>query len=144
MKKLSSKRSLVYHAWVTLSATLAGFAMGTALGVALAERLPKATYRQLEPTSEGQDDVFDALRAEVEAARHVVIATVARPAAWRTFGLAEREQRFVRQRTTAHPVTLAVLGDARGLEGYDAARAAVVAYSDEAPAQRALLDALVN
>jgi len=35
-KNITSKRSLVYHAWVTLSATLAGFAMGTALGVALA------------------------------------------------------------------------------------------------------------
>lgn len=31
-----SKRSLVYHSWVTLSATLLGFAMGTALGVAIA------------------------------------------------------------------------------------------------------------
>lgn len=31
-----SKRSLVYHAWITLSATLFGFAMGTALGVAIA------------------------------------------------------------------------------------------------------------
>ncbi|MBC7283332.1 ABC transporter permease [Hoeflea sp.] len=31
-----SKRSLVYHAWITLSATLLGFAMGTALGVAIA------------------------------------------------------------------------------------------------------------
>ncbi|MCY0096291.1 ABC transporter permease [Hoeflea ulvae] len=31
-----SKRSLVYHSWVTLSATLSGFAMGTALGVAIA------------------------------------------------------------------------------------------------------------
>jgi len=114
------------------------------LGVALAERLPKATYRQLEPTQEGQDEVFDGVREEVESAKHVVIATVARPAAWRTFGLAEREKRFVQQLMAAHPVTLAVLGDARGLDGYEAARAAVVAYSDEAPAQRALLDALVN
>ena len=32
----SSKRSLLYHAWVTLSATLLGFVMGTVLGVALA------------------------------------------------------------------------------------------------------------
>jgi len=31
-----SKRSLVYHSWITLSATLLGFAMGTALGVAIA------------------------------------------------------------------------------------------------------------
>ena len=35
-KNITSKRSLVYHAWVTLSATLAGFGLGTALGFALA------------------------------------------------------------------------------------------------------------
>ena len=32
----TSKRSLVYHGWVTLSATLLGFAMGTVLGIVLA------------------------------------------------------------------------------------------------------------
>jgi NitT/TauT family transport system permease protein len=32
----SSKRSLVYHGWVTLSSTLLGFAMGTLLGILLA------------------------------------------------------------------------------------------------------------
>ncbi|HYE00115.1 MAG TPA: ABC transporter permease [Alphaproteobacteria bacterium] len=32
----TSKRSLVYHAWVTVSATLAGFAIGAVLGVVLA------------------------------------------------------------------------------------------------------------
>jgi NitT/TauT family transport system permease protein len=35
-KAVTSKRSLVYHAWITLSATLAGFAMGTVLGIVLA------------------------------------------------------------------------------------------------------------
>lgn len=35
-KKITSKRSLVFHSWVTLSATLLGFALGTALGVGLA------------------------------------------------------------------------------------------------------------
>ena len=35
-KKVTSKRSLVYHAWVTLSATLLGFGLGTVLGFALA------------------------------------------------------------------------------------------------------------
>ncbi|WP_299860187.1 ABC transporter permease [uncultured Hoeflea sp.] len=35
-KKITSKRSLVYHSWITLSSTLLGFAMGTVLGVALA------------------------------------------------------------------------------------------------------------
>ena len=33
---ITSKRSLVWHGWVTLSATLAGFAMGTVAGVLLA------------------------------------------------------------------------------------------------------------
>jgi NitT/TauT family transport system permease protein len=32
----TSKRSLVYHGWITLSATLLGFAMGTAMGILLA------------------------------------------------------------------------------------------------------------
>ncbi|MFP3548552.1 hypothetical protein SB748_34765, partial [Rhizobium sp. SIMBA_035] len=31
MKKITSKRSLIYHAQVTLSATLLGFAIGTGL-----------------------------------------------------------------------------------------------------------------
>lgn len=35
-QKVTSKRSLVYHAWVTLSATLVGFAIGAALGILLA------------------------------------------------------------------------------------------------------------
>jgi len=34
--KVTSKRSLVYHGWITLSSTLLGFAMGTALGILLA------------------------------------------------------------------------------------------------------------
>ncbi len=35
-KKITSKRSLIYHSWITLSATLLGFIIGTALGIALA------------------------------------------------------------------------------------------------------------
>ena len=34
--KITSKRSLVYHGWVTLAPTLLGFAIGTALGILLA------------------------------------------------------------------------------------------------------------
>ncbi len=36
MKKITSKRSLIWHGWITLSATMLGFAMGTALGILLA------------------------------------------------------------------------------------------------------------
>lgn len=35
-QKITSKRSLVYHGWVTLSATLLGFVFGSAAGMALA------------------------------------------------------------------------------------------------------------
>ena len=35
-KRITSKRSLVYHGWITLSATLLGFVMGVALGILLA------------------------------------------------------------------------------------------------------------
>ena len=34
-KKITSKRSLVYHGWITLEATLAGFFLGTVLGILL-------------------------------------------------------------------------------------------------------------
>ena len=36
LRKPTSNRSLVYHSWVTLSATLLGFAFGTALGILIA------------------------------------------------------------------------------------------------------------
>lgn len=36
LRKVTSNRSLVYNAWITLSSTLMGFAFGTALGIAIA------------------------------------------------------------------------------------------------------------
>jgi NitT/TauT family transport system permease protein len=50
-KKVTSKRSLIYHAWITLSATLAGFAIGTVLGVVLAVAIVhnRATDRSVMP-----------------------------------------------------------------------------------------------
>ena len=35
-KKITSKRSLIYHSWITLSSTLLGFVMGTLTGMMLA------------------------------------------------------------------------------------------------------------
>ncbi|AUH34807.1 ABC transporter permease [Paracoccus tegillarcae] len=35
-QKITSRRSLVYHAWITLSATMAGFAIGSLAGIVLA------------------------------------------------------------------------------------------------------------
>lgn len=47
----ANKRSLIYHAWITLSATLLGFAMGTVLGIALAVFIVhnRAANRSLMP-----------------------------------------------------------------------------------------------
>nr|WP_218044922.1 ABC transporter permease [Kiloniella majae] len=36
LKRVTSKRSLVYHSWITLSTTLLGFIIGTVLGILLA------------------------------------------------------------------------------------------------------------
>ncbi len=36
LKKVTSKRSLIYHSWITLSSTLLGFLIGTVLGILLA------------------------------------------------------------------------------------------------------------
>ncbi|MCJ8519700.1 NitT/TauT family transport system permease protein [Pseudorhizobium tarimense] len=51
LRKVTSNRSLVYHSWVTLSSTLAGFAFGTALGVLIAVGIVhvKALDRSLMP-----------------------------------------------------------------------------------------------
>ena len=51
LRSVSSNRSLVYHAWVTLSSTAAGFAMGTLLGIVIAVGIVhvKALERSLMP-----------------------------------------------------------------------------------------------
>lgn len=51
MKKITSKRSLVYHGWITLSSTLLGFLMGTVLGISLAVAIvhSKVLDRSLMP-----------------------------------------------------------------------------------------------
>ncbi len=36
LKKITSKRSLIYHSWITLSSTLLGFLIGSVLGIVLA------------------------------------------------------------------------------------------------------------
>lgn len=50
-KAVTSKRSLVYHAWITLSSTLLGFAIGTAFGILLAISIihNKAMDRSIMP-----------------------------------------------------------------------------------------------
>ncbi|WP_105372959.1 ABC transporter permease [Neorhizobium huautlense] len=51
LRRVTSNRSLVYHAWVTLSSTVAGFTMGTLLGILIAVGIVhvKALDRSLMP-----------------------------------------------------------------------------------------------
>ena len=114
------------------------------MGEAVARLLPGAVYRELEPTHEDQDDVFDEVRLLARECRELVVATVARPAAWSTFGLAARERRFATRLMEAHPTTLVVLGDVRGLRGYDACAAALVTFSDVAASQVAAVERLAR
>ena len=114
------------------------------MGEAVARLLPAAVYRELEPTHEDQDDEFDQIRLLAAEARALVIATIARPAAWSTFGLAARERRFATRLMQAHPTTLVVLGDARGLRGYADCEAALVTFSDVAASQVAAVERLAR
>ena len=114
------------------------------MGEAVRDLLPGAVYRELEPTHEDQDDVFDEIRLLAADAERIVIATVVRPAAWHAFGLEARERRFAQRLMETRPTTLAVLGDARGLRGFDACEAALVAYSDVAASQVAVVERLAG
>ncbi|MGK6316506.1 ABC transporter permease [Neorhizobium sp. DT-125] len=51
LRRVTSNRSLVYHAWVTLSSTVVGFTFGTALGILIAVGIVhvKALDRSLMP-----------------------------------------------------------------------------------------------
>ncbi|MBW9086350.1 ABC transporter permease [Rhizobium wenxiniae] len=51
LRKVTSNRSLVYHAWVTLSSTAVGFSLGTILGILIAVGIVhvKALDRSLMP-----------------------------------------------------------------------------------------------
>ncbi len=51
LKNITSKRSLIYHAWITLSSTMLGFLIGTLLGIFLAVLIVhnKALEKSLMP-----------------------------------------------------------------------------------------------
>ena len=114
------------------------------MGEAVARLLPGAVYRELEPTHEDEDEPFEEIRLRAGDAERLVVATIARPAAWSTFGLEAREKRFVQRLMEKHPTTLVVLGDARGLRGYDACDSALLTYSDVEASQVAAVERLAR
>ncbi len=109
---------------------------------AVLSRFPKATYRELEPFHEGEDEPFDQVLVEAREAKQLVVAVIVKPAAWHSFGLAARERRFVESLLAMKPTTLVALGSPRGLEGYGATQARLCTYSDVPASQDALADVL--
>lgn len=105
-------------------------------------RLPNATVMEIHPHS-AQVRVQRA-REAIREAKQVLTITVARPAAWHAFGLQEREQRLAEQTVQTPGAVLAVLGDARGLEGMESVETALLTYSDVPVSQQALIDYLTG
>lgn len=108
------------------------------LAAAVEAALPRATYAEHVPGRIAADEQA-VLDAQVAAARHVALFVVARPAAWHAFGLPDAERAWAQRIVAERDATLVVLGDRRGLAGFDAAPRAVVAYSDVPASQRAAL-----
>ncbi|HEX8386556.1 MAG TPA: glycoside hydrolase family 3 N-terminal domain-containing protein [Rubricoccaceae bacterium] len=115
-----------------------------ALRSAVAQHLPGATYCELMPSPHSPDADVEAVRSLARGARRVVLAPVIRPSAWHAFGLAAREAALADEIAATVPTTLLLLGDRRGLAGFPLADSALVAYSDVAASQRALVERLVG
>jgi hypothetical protein len=113
-----------------------------ALAAAVRDAFPAATYREILPNPHSPDADLDAVRTLARGARRVVLAPVIRPSAWHAFGLAPREQALADALVDTAPTTLLLLGDRRGLAGFPRADSALVAHSDVAASQRALVSRL--
>ena len=111
-----------------------------ALRAAVAEHFPAAAYREIMPAPHTTDAEVEAVRDLARGARRVVLAPVVRPSAWHAFGLDPRARAFVD--AIEAPTTLLLLGDRRGLAGFDHADSALVAHSDVPASQRALAERL--
>ncbi len=112
------------------------------LGAALREALPGVEYREVGPQVEA--DELAALAEEAGAAEQVLLALVAKPAAWHAFGLRPEQQHFVEGIMRARPTVVAVLGSPRVLDSLPGAAARLYTYSDAPSAQHALADALAG
>lgn len=112
------------------------------LGKALREALPGVQYREIGPkTSEAERA---ALLEEARAAEHVLLALVAKPAAWHAFGLRPEQQAFVDAVVRSRPTVVAALGSPNVLSGLSEAVTRLCTYSDAPVAQRALADTVAS
>ncbi len=110
------------------------------LGAALRDLLPGVTYREVGPETDAA--ALRVLLDEAEAADRVLLALVAKPAAWHAFGLRPEQQAFAEAVVRARPTVVAALGSPRVLEAFAGASARLCTFSDAPVAQRALAEAL--
>ncbi len=115
------------------------------LGAALREALPGVAYREVGPETDGA--ALGALAEEARAAQRVLLALVAKPAAWHAFGLLAGQQDFVdavvRDAVVrSRPAVVAALGSPRVLDGLAEAATRLCTYSDAPVSQQALADVL--
>lgn len=108
-------------------------------GAALRAALPNATFHQIEPEAEDWSPWVDALSVH----EPLVIALIAKPAAWHRFGLPSHQQNWIRRLVDQRPTILVSLGSPYVLDDFPDAAARLCTFSDvpvsQAAAARALL-----
>lgn len=110
------------------------------LGEMLRARYPDVRYHEVGPDTDAA--AFGALMEQAAQVRHVVAAMIVKPAAWQPFGLLPAQQRFVETLAARQPVALASLGSPYVFSAFAGSGARLCAFSDVAPSQQALVDAL--
>ncbi len=112
------------------------------LGAALREALPGVVYREVGPETDAA--ALRALGDEARSARRVLLALVAKPAAWHAFGLRPEQQAFAEAVVRSRPTVVAALGSPRVLDAFPGAATRLCTFSDAPVTQRALAEALAG
>ncbi len=112
------------------------------LAEAVRIRFPKAGFVEVGPESSPAD--LDRLAREAARFQTVVAAAVAKPAAWRPFGLLPAHRDFLAGLTSARPTILASLGTPQVLDELPQTELKMCTFSDVPASQRALVNRLAR
>ena len=107
---------------------------------ALAEHFPDAEFRRVGVDAASSE----VIRSAVQTAERLLVAVVAKPAAWHSFGLSDEQRAFVQDLIHQKPTVLAALGDPCALDGFAGAEAQLCTYSDVPASRWALMEFLAS
>ncbi|NBC17153.1 MAG: hypothetical protein GVY18_07540, partial [Bacteroidetes bacterium] len=107
----------------------------------LRDHLPDVTTRCIGPDDEG---ALQALLNDAAAFDRVLVALLARPAAWQSYGLRPAQRQGIQTLTRRQPVVVAALGAPDLLSAFPDAALRLCTYSDVPASQAALVQALVG